>query len=111
MNLIFQNDKLISIKQSPVEKERLRLDVYSDNKNKDPLTSFLEIIMGETKSLVIDGRRVYKMGTVLGNKPNQIIIEISNYFNLWADHKRNKFEKIIFSKNNFLKFISFVICP
>lgn len=100
MNLIFQNDKLISIKQSPVEKERLRLDVYSDNKNKDPLTSFLEIIMGETKSLVIDGRRVYKMGTVLGNKPNQIIIEISNYFNLWADHKRNKFEKIIFSKNN-----------
>ena len=29
---------------------------------------------------------------------NQTIVEISNYFNLWADHKRNKFEKIIFEK-------------
>ena len=29
---------------------------------------------------------------------NQTIIEITNYFNLWADHKRNKFEKIIFEK-------------
>ena len=25
-------------------------------------------------------------------------IEIVNYYNLWADHKRNKFEKIIFEK-------------
>ena len=28
----------------------------------------------------------------------QTTIEISNYSNLWADHKRNKFEKIIFEK-------------
>ena len=29
---------------------------------------------------------------------NQTTIKISNYYNLWADHKRNKFEKIIFEK-------------
>ena len=29
---------------------------------------------------------------------NQTTVEISNYHNLWADHKRTKFEKIIYEK-------------
>ena len=100
MNLIFQNDKLVSISQTPVEKEHLRVDVYNDKKNKDPLTSFLQIVMGEKSSLVVDGRRVYKMKAILDNESNQTAVEILDYFNLWADHKRNKFEKVVFLKKN-----------
>ena len=64
----------------------------------DPLTSFLKIIMGKQNTLVVDGRRLYNMEAQHSDKTKQTTIEISNYYNLWADHKRNKFEKIIFEK-------------
>ena len=99
MELVFQNDKLISLKQKPVENEILRIDIFNVRNNNDPLTSFLQIILGETISSVIDGRRIYKMKAVFNNKTKETVIGISNYSNLWADHKRNKFEKIIFEKN------------
>ena len=28
------------------------------------------------------------------------MVTFTNYSNLWADHKRSKFEKIVFEKNN-----------
>ena len=104
MDLVFQNNQLISITQKPVEKEHLRINVFNKTQNKDPLTSFLSIARGETVSSVLDGRRVYNMNAVVDNKTNKTIIEISDYFNLWADHKRSKFEKIIFEQddNSFL---------
>ena len=34
------------------------------------------------------------------NKQRSFSKWVSNYFNLWADHKRSKFEKIIFKKNS-----------
>ena len=98
MTLVFKNEKLYSLIQKPIEKERLRVDVFNIKKTKDPLTSFLQIIMGNKKSLVVDGRRTYIMDVKLDEEFNQTIIEISNYFNLWADHKKSKFEKIIFEK-------------
>ena len=61
-------------------------------------TAFLNIIMGKKSALVVDGRRLYTMGVKHDEKTNQSTIEISSYYNLWADHKRNKFEKIIFEK-------------
>ena len=100
MSLVFQDDKLKSLTQKPIEKENLRINVFDIKHSKDPLTSFLQIIIGEKKSLVIDGRRMYTMNTVYDNKNNQTIIEISNYSNLWADHKRNKFEKLAFEKKD-----------
>ena len=100
MDLVFQNDKLNSLNQTPFENEELRVDVFNINKSKDPLSSFLQIILGETNSLVIDGRRIYKMNATFNNKNNETVIEISNYSNLWADHKRKKFEKITFEKNS-----------
>ena len=54
--------------------------------------------MGEKESLVVDGRRVYMMNTVFDKKNYQTIVEVSNFFNLWADHKRSKFEKITFER-------------
>ena len=56
--------------------------------------------MGKTNSLVIDGRRTYTMNANFSKKENKTIINISDYSNLWADHKRSKFEQIIFEKED-----------
>ena len=100
MELVFQDNKLTSLNQKPIEKEHLRINVFNIEKNKDPLTSFLQIILGEKKSLVVDGRRTYTMSAAFNNKESQTVIGISNYNNLWADHKRSEFEKIIFERKN-----------
>lgn len=100
MRLNFRNDMLFSLNQKPNEKEKLRINVFNIKHTKDPLSSFLEIIMGETNSLVVDGRRLYTMNAEFNEKNNETVIEISNYYNLWADHKRRKFEKITFEKKD-----------
>ena len=100
MRLVFENNKLNSLYQKPNETEKLRINVYSVEESKDPLTSFLQIVLGETSSLVVDGRRIYTMNSFLDKKSYETTIEISNYANLWADHKRNKFEKITFEKES-----------
>lgn len=100
MNLIFQDEKLLSLIQTPAEKEHLRINIFNIKKTKDPVSSFLQIIMGEKNSLVVDGRRIYTMNGLFNKKTNQTMISISNYSNLWADHKRSKFEKIIFEKKS-----------
>ena len=98
MNLGFENNMLGSLNQTPYEKEKLRIDVFNIKQTKDPLSSFLEIIMGETSSLVVDGRRAYTMNAKFNKKNNITVINISDYSNLWADHKISKFEKISFEK-------------
>ncbi len=98
MELDFNKNKLIKINQDPVEKEKMRLNVFGVENANDPLTSFLKIIMGKTNTVVVDGRRLYTMEAMSDKDTNQTTIKISNYYNLWADHKRNKFEKIIFEK-------------
>ncbi len=98
MELIFNENKLKSLKQSPAEEEKIRVNVFDLQNTNDPLTSFQKIIMGEKSALVVDGRRLYTMMAKFDENENQTTVEISNYFNLWADHKRNKFEKIIFEK-------------
>ena len=100
MKLVFENNKLSSLNQTPYEKEKLRIGVFNIKQTKDPLSSFLGIIMGETSSLVVDGRRVYTMNAEFNKKENKTIINISNYSNLWADHKRSEFEKISFEKKD-----------
>jgi hypothetical protein len=100
MNLSFENNMLSSLNQTPYEKEKLRTDVFNIKQTKDPLSSFLEIIMGKTSSLVVDGRRTYTMNTKFDKKENKTVINISDYSNLWADHKRSKFEQISFEKKD-----------
>ena len=100
MELGFEKNKLVALSQEPTEQEKLRLNVYDVENTNDPLTSFLKIIMGKKNTLVVDGRRLYNMEAQHSEKTKQTTIEISNYYNLWADHKRNKFEKIIFEKQN-----------
>ena len=100
MSLVFNNNKLESLEQTPVESEKLRFDIFKINETKDPLSSFLQIIYGAKKSLVVDGRRIYTMNAVYDKKTKEINIELTNYSNLWADHKRSDFEKISFQKSN-----------
>ena len=80
----------------------------------DPLSSFLNILANNTNNFkTIDGRRLYKMSldskSIDGNVVSKKIF-IKDYFNIWADHKRNdlKFiatkqdlskEDVIFPKN------------
>ena len=98
MELLFKDYKLASLTQKPFEKENLRINIFNINNYKDPLTSFLQIILGKKNSLVIDGRRIYTMQAAVNNQNNLIVVEILNYSNLWADHKRTKFEKLTFKK-------------
>ena len=100
MNLSFENNTLSSLNQTPYEKEKLRIDIFNIKQTKDPLSSFLEIIMGKTNSLVVDGRRTYTMSAKFDKKENKTVINISDYSNLWADHKRSKFEQISFEKKD-----------
>ena len=100
MSLGFENNTLRSLKQTPYEREKLRVDVFNIKQTKDPLSSFLEIIMGEASSLVVDGRRIYTMKAEFNKEKNKTVINISDYSNLWADHKRNKFEQISFEKKD-----------
>ena len=110
MELIFNDGKLISLKQEPVEEEEIRLNVFDVQYTNDPLTAFQKIIVGEKSSLVVDGRRLYTMMARGDENNNQTTVEIVNYYNLWADHKRNKFEKIIFEKkiNEILPYKMFI---
>jgi len=98
MELSFSKNKLVKINQEPLEEEKIRLNVFNVKNTSDPLTSFLKIIMGKKNVRVVDGRRLYTMEAESDKDTNQTTIKISNYYNLWADHKRNKFEKIIFEK-------------
>ena len=100
MSLFFENQKLKSLEQFPIEKEYLREGVFDIKKTKDPLSSFLQIIMGSKKSLVIDGRRLYTMSASFNNESRLTTIELLDYSNLWADHKRSKFEKIVYQKED-----------
>ena len=101
MRLVFNKNKLELLEQKPTETEVLRIDIFNIKKIKDPLTSFLEIIIGAKKSLVLDGRRLYTMNANYTDGGKKTVIDITKYTNLWADHKKNKFEKITFEKENF----------
>ena len=40
------------------------------------------------------------MSAKFDKKENKTVINISDYSNLWADHKRSKFEQISFEKKD-----------
>ena len=88
------------IYQQPVEKEAPRLEIDELFQYFDPVTSFINILSGGNEAKTIDGRRVYIMKNTNSSKDGKITIEISNYRNIWADHKRNDLKKIEFFNEN-----------
>ena len=98
------DDYLIKLFQDPLEKEVARLNLYSLFQYCDPVTSFVNILNGESEAKTIDGRRVYVMKKVGTNKKGALTIEIKKYKNIWADHNKNDLKKIEFHlvEGNFL---------
>ena len=97
VEIIFNNGSITELKTLPYEKERLRIEYIGIENYFDPLSSFLNILIGKERSKTIDGRRVYSM--VVEKKENHESAEIKkilikNYINIWADHKRNDLQYI-----------------
>lgn len=96
VEIIFSDGALSELLLLPKEKELPRIEYIGVIGYADPLTSFLNILMGKEKSKTIDGRRIYSM--ILTNKDSKKIkkILIDEYVNIWADHKKNDLEYIEF---------------
>ena len=97
VKIFFENNAVKSLKLVPKEKELPRINYVGLNGHLDPLSSMLNILVGSESSKVIDGRRVYSMVEKIkktSNKKNGKKLEIKDYTNIWADHKRNDLEYI-----------------
>ena len=81
----------------PVENEQPRIDFMRLEDYNDPITSFVSILTGNTKTQTIDGRRVYSMNVSSSKAVEKGVykkIIINNYKNIWADHKRKNLKYI-----------------
>jgi len=97
VEIIFNNLSIIGLEIFPYEKERARVEYTEIENHYDPLSSFLNVLIGKKESKTIDGRRIYSMivkkqdGHETGETKK---ILIKDYVNIWADHKRNDLEYI-----------------
>ena len=97
VEIIFDNHSVIGLEIFPYEKEQARVEYNEIENHFDPLSSFLNILIGKKKSKTIDGRRIYSMMVEKQNnyatgEIKKILIE--DYVNIWADHRRNDLEYI-----------------
>lgn len=90
VNIFFENFKIKNLILIPEEKELARLEYKKIKNQKDPLSSFVNILLSQSPSSTIDGRRSYLL---VPKKVNEVIkITIEDYINIWTDHKRNDLE-------------------
>ena len=92
INIFFEKNKITKIILHPEEKEEARIHYFKLLNYMDPLSSFLNILINNSPSKTIDGRRTYTLNPSNDLKKNKILI--INYNNIWADHKRNDLEYI-----------------
>ena len=102
VKIVFNNQKVYELHLDPPEKELPRIKYGDLEKYNDPLTSFINILLNDTPSHTIDGRRIYLMFPEKKKEHNKILIK--EYANIWADHKRNDLEylEIYQSQNSLL---------
>ena len=102
VQITFEKNEVSSLLQQPSEKELSRINLDLLRNYVDPLTSFIKLLSGISKSKTIDGRRIYILTLVEENKDKNIkTYGIKEYINIWTDHKRNDLEKIsIINKTN-----------
>ena len=94
IEISFKENKVDKITQDPFEQEHQRTNYKEKEGLKDPLSSLAEIILNKKQSQTIDGRRLYLMKTEPIKKNNFIKINITEYKNIWSDHKRLDLEYI-----------------
>ena len=97
VEIIFNNRSIIGLEIFPREKEHTRVEYTEIENHYDPLSSFLNVLIGRKESKTIDGRRIYSMVVKKQDshetgETKKILIE--DYVNIWADHKRNDLEYI-----------------
>ena len=85
VELSFKNNLVKNLILRPKEKEFARIEYKKLENYKDPLSSFISVLLTGKKSYTIDGRRAYLLSP---NKGGDRIL-IKKYINIWADHKRN----------------------
>ena len=101
INMVFENNKVVVLKQSPKEVGKQRIDFENLLGYSDPLTSILKLLNNSSESKTIDGRRVYIISlNKISEVQNKKIYSIKDYNNIWADHKRNDLEQIIIMTNS-----------
>ena len=93
IEIIFDKTMVSVLTMSPKEEGVPRIKYLKVSGLTDPLSSFLNILIKNTTNLkTIDGRRLYKMSIDFeknnGNFVSKKII-ITDYINIWTDHKRN----------------------
>ncbi len=88
VELKFKDNTVESMVLNPKEIEFARIQYKKLEGYKDPLTSFISILLTKTQSYTIDGRRAYLL---FPNKEGNKIL-VKEYINIWADHKRNDLE-------------------
>ena len=84
---------------NPKEKESSRINYLKIEGLVDPLSSFLNILVNDKNNFkTIDGRRLYNLSLDLEKKDKNIVLKkiiVTNYFNIWADHKRKDLKFIL----------------
>ena len=88
VELNFKDNAVESIVLSPKEIEFARIQYKKLKDYKDPLSSFVGILLTKAQSYTIDGRRAYLLFP--SKEDNKILVR--EYINIWADHKRNDLE-------------------
>ena len=103
VEILFDKTMVLSLSLKPMENEAPRVDYLKVSSLIDPLSSFLNIVVnGKNNFKTIDGRRLYKMFIDFEKKDGDTVtkkIYIKDYFNIWADHKRNDLEFISTKQN------------
>ena len=97
VKIVFENGSLNELLLFPEEKESPKIQYIGVKNFLDPLSSFLNLLMGKNKSKTIDGRRIYSLVVDESRKKEDVIIKtilIKNYINIWSDHNRKDLEYI-----------------
>ena len=105
VEILFDKTMVSALNLSPKESEVPRIEYLKIHGLVDPLSSFLNILVNGTSNYkTIDGRRLYKMSLDLEEEGNVVSkkIFVTDYFNIWADHKRKDL-KFIITKQDKLK--------
>ena len=106
IEILFDDMLVYSLVQKPKENENPRIDYFKTKGLVDPLTSFLNILESSTNNYkTIDGRRLYKMLLNFEKKEGDIVskkIIITDYINIWTDHKKKDI-KFITTKQDLSK--------
>ena len=99
VKIVFDKKKVSDLVIMPEETERARVNFKNVGGLVGPLASFLNILTNDKNEYkTFDGRRLYRMyiENIVEDKEKVIKkIVISDYVNIWADHKRNDLKFII----------------